>query len=79
MSRPTHAACRASLVPMGWASRVSRPKTIAAVYDHSTSCAPLPAVVKPVTSIYALTTGPASHIGDDLACLIAQNLSLYLR
>jgi hypothetical protein len=55
MSRPTHAACRASLEPMGWVVR------------------------EPVTAIYALTTGPASHIGDDLACLIAQNLSLYLR
>ncbi len=25
MSRPTHAACRASLEPMGWVLRVSRP------------------------------------------------------
>jgi hypothetical protein len=27
MSRPTHAACRASLEPMGWVLRVSRPRT----------------------------------------------------
>jgi hypothetical protein len=49
-------------------------RLIFAVYDHPASCAPLPAVVKPATAIYALTTGPASHIGDDLDCPVAQNL-----
>ena len=52
---------------------------IAAVYDHSASCAPVPAVSEPVTAIYALTRGPASHIGDDLACTVAQELRHYLR
>jgi hypothetical protein len=79
MSSPSHTASRAAAGTHWMVLRVSRRRLIAAVYDHLPSCAPVPVVAEPVTSIPALTTGPASHVGDDLACFVAPKLLHYLR
>jgi hypothetical protein len=79
MSRPTHAACRAPSTPWDGSCVCHERRLIAAAYDHSASWAPASAVADPVTAISALTMGTASHIGDDLAYLMAQSHSHYLR
>jgi hypothetical protein len=79
MSRPIHAACRASLEPMGWVLHVSRAAPHRCCVRSPSKLCTYAGRRKTGDSHLALTTGPASHMGDDLACLIAQNLSHYLR
>jgi hypothetical protein len=79
MSSPSHAVFGATAEPTEWSCVCHEGRLLAAVYDHLPSCAPVPAVAEPVTAIPALTVGPASHLGDDLACFVAPKLRHYLR
>jgi hypothetical protein len=79
MRRPTHAACRASLEPMGWVPGVSRPRTHRPCVRSLSKLCACAGCRRTNDSHLCPDQRRASHIGDDLACLIAQNLSLYLR
>jgi hypothetical protein len=79
MSSPPDQAGRALAHVLGWRCVCLWRRRIAHVYDHSPSKARLQAVVETVTALVARTTGAPLHIGDDLACFIAQNRLHYLR
>jgi hypothetical protein len=50
-----------------------RRRRIARVYDRSASSVPLLILAEPVIAIAAHTMGPQSHVGDDLACFVAED------
>jgi hypothetical protein len=79
MRRPTDAACRASLEPIGRVVRVSRPRTHRCCVRSLSKLCACAGCRRTSDSHLCPDQGPASHIGDDLACLIAQNLCHYLR
>jgi hypothetical protein len=81
MVSPTPAACRAAARRYGMSDlRVFLSRyTTHRLYDRSASSAHFRLSQSQRQQIPALTTGPASHIGDDLACLVAQNLFHCLR
>ena len=79
MSRQTHAACRASLEPSGWVLRVSRATPHRWCVRSLSQLSACSGCRRTRDSHSCPGQGPASHIGDDLACLVAQNLRPYLR
>jgi hypothetical protein len=79
MSSPHHAAARASVRAHRMALRVSRRWAARSCVRSRSKQRASTAWHKPVAGVSRPNPGPASHVGDDLACVIAQSRSYYLR